>query len=207
MKWKVPYLHIDPADIGRKYERLIRINSQSGKGGIAWVLDKDYGIDIPKFIQPELGEYVQDFSESVGREISSEEVYSIFEKNYMDIDNPYTLIRYWPRPDDDDPTLIHGEVHMKIEGKKIIFKADGNGPISAFVSAIRKKIDFNFSVEDYHEQAIGKGANAKALAFVPIKLDDREIVYGGGIDSNIDQAAVKAIISGLNRYAQKLESY
>ena len=207
MKWKVPYLHIDPADIGRKYERLIRINSQSGKGGIAWVLDKDYGIDIPKFIQPELGEYVQDYSESVGREISSEEVYSIFEKNYMDIDNPYTLIRYWPRPDDDDPTLIHGEVHMKIEGKKTIFKADGNGPISAFVSAIRKKIDFNFSVEDYHEQAIGKGANAKALAFVPIKLDDKEIVYGGGIDSNIDQAAVKAIISGLNRYAQKLESY
>ena len=125
----------------------------------------------------------------------------------MDIDNPYTLIRYWPRPDDYDPTLIHGEVHMKIDDQKFIFKADGNGPISAFVSAIRDNIDFNFIVEDYHEQAIGKGANAKALAFVPIMLDNKEIVYGGGIDSNIDQAAIKAIISGLNRYAQKLESY
>ena len=206
MTWKVPYLHIDPSDIGRKYERLIRINSQSGKGGIAWVLDKDYDIDIPKFIQPELGEYVQSYSESVGREISSEEVYSIFKKEFIDIDSPYTLVRYWPRPDDEDPTLIHGEVHMKIDKYDLVLKGDGNGPISAFVSSIREKIDFEFSVDNYHEQAIGKGANAKALAFVPIKLNEEEIVYGVGIDSNIDQAAIKAIISGLNRYALKLGS-
>ena len=95
---------------------------------------------------------------------------------------------------------------MKIDKYDLVLKGNGNGPISAFVSSIREKIDFEFSVDNYHEQAIGKGANARALAFVPIKLNEEEIVYGVGIDSNIDQAAIKAIISGLNRYALKLGS-
>lgn len=201
MGWKVPYLHIDPADLGRKFERLIRINSQSGKGGVAWVLQQDYGIAVPKAMQPELGVAVQQFSESVGREISAEEVHSVFEAQFIAPEGPFELLAYWPRPDDEDPTFIHGEVHLKVAGELRVLKADGNGPISAFVSAIRDAITVEFTVEDYHEQAVDKGANAQALAFVPIKLPEGRVLFGAGIDSNIDQAAVRAIVAGLNRIA------
>ena len=202
MTWKVPYLHIDPADLGRRFERLIRINSQSGKGGIAWVLEQDFGIEVPKAMQPELSRYVQTYSESVGREISSEEVHTVFQNEFVSPEGPYELIGYWPRPDDNDPTFIHGEVKVKVHGEENTVTADGNGPISAFVNAISQIIEVDFSVDDYHEQAIGKGADAQALAYVPLKLTGNGVVYGVGADSNIDQAAVRAIVAGLNRIAK-----
>jgi 2-isopropylmalate synthase len=201
MKWKVPYLHVDPADLGRNFEKLIRINSQSGKGGIAWVLEQDYGIQIPKAMQPELREEVQLYSEAVGREISSEEVYTVFRKKFVNPDGPYELIGYWPRPDDKDPTFIHGEVRVRVNGIEKTAAADGNGPISAFVHAAQKIVGIGFSVDDYHEQAVGKGADAQAMAYVPLKLEGNGVVFGVGSDSNIDQAAVRAIIAGLNRIA------
>ena len=197
--WKVPYLHIDPKDIGRKYEKLIRINSQSGKGGVAWVLEQDYDIELPKNIQLELSNYVQAFSENVKREISSNEVYEIFTNNFVTPSGNYELIGYWPRPNDKDPTFIHGEVHIKINDVFYKINSDGNGPISAFVGALRKVLDIEFIVENYHEQSVGKGADAKALAIVPLKTVKGEKIYGVGIDSNIDQAAVRAIVCCLNR--------
>ena len=202
MGWKVPYLHIDPADLGRKFERLIRINSQSGKGGIAWVLEQDFGIEIPKAMQPELGKHVQAYSESVGREISADEVHTVFQNEFVSPEGPYELVGYWPRPDDNDPTFIHGEIKVKINDEEKTVEADGNGPISAFVAAIRKMVDVDFSVADYHEQAIGKGADAQALAYVPLKLAGNGVIFGVGADSNIDQAAVLAIVAGLNRIAK-----
>jgi 2-isopropylmalate synthase len=203
MGWKVPYLHIDPADIGRKFERLIRINSQSGKGGIAWVLEQDFGIEIPKTMQSELSQYVQVYSESVGREISSDEVHTIFQNEFVSPEGPYELVGYWPRPDDEDPTFIHGEVKVKVGGKEMTVEADGNGPISAFVNAVKQVVEIDFSVDDYHEQAIGKGADAQAQAYVPLKLAGNSVIFGVGADSNIDQAAVRAIVAGLNRIAKK----
>jgi 2-isopropylmalate synthase len=203
MKWKVPYLHVDPADLGRNFERLIRINSQSGKGGIAWVLEEDHGIQVPKAMQPELREEVQAYSESVGREISSDEVYTIFLEKFVNPAGPYELVGYWPRPDDSNPAFIHGEVRVRINGEEKTVAADGNGPISAFVNAVRSVAGINFSVDDYHEQAIGKGADAHALAYVPLKLENNGVVFGVGSDSNIDQAAVRAVIAGLNRIASK----
>jgi len=203
MAWKVPYLHIDPADLGRRFERLIRINSQSGKGGIAWVLEQDYDIEVPKAMQPELSKYVQAYSESVGREISSEEVHTIFQSEFVAPEGPYELVGYWPRPDDKDPTFIHGEVKVKVNGEEKKVVADGNGPISAFVNAINQIVDVDFTVDDYHEQAIGKGADAQALAYVPLKLAGNGVIFGVGADSNIDQAAVRAIVAGLNRIAKK----
>jgi 2-isopropylmalate synthase len=203
MGWKVPYLHIDPADLGRKFERLIRINSQSGKGGIAWVLEQDFGIEIPKAMQPELSRYVQAYSESVGREISADEVHTVFQSEFVSPEGPYELVGYWPRPDDKDPTFIHGEVKVKVNGEEKTVEADGNGPISAFVAAIKQVVEADFSVDDYHEQAIGKGADAQALAYVPLKLSDNGVIFGVGADSNIDQAAVRAIVAGLNRIASK----
>ncbi len=203
MGWKVPYLHIDPADIGRKFERLIRINSQSGKGGVAWVLEQDFGVEIPKTMQSELSRYIQDYSESVGREISSDEVHTVFQNEFVSPEGPYELIGYWPRPDDEDPTFIHGEVKVNVNGDEKTVKADGNGPISAFVNAIKQIVEVDFSVNDYHEQAIGKGADAQAQAYVPLKLAGNSVIFGVGADSNIDQAAVRAIVAGLNRIAKK----
>ena len=202
MGWKVPYLHIDPTDLGRQFEGLIRINSQSGKGGVAWVLEQDFGIEVPKAMQPELGRFVQLYSESVGREISSEEVHEVFQKTFVSPEGPYELVGYWPRPDEQDPSFIHGEVKLKVDGEEKSASADGNGPISAFVNAIRNITDIDFSVDDYHEQAVDKGADAQAMAYVPLRRPGQEVVFGVGIDSNINQAAIRAIVAGLNRIAQ-----
>ncbi|MCX7935433.1 MAG: 2-isopropylmalate synthase, partial [Planctomycetota bacterium] len=204
MQWKVPYLHIDPADLGRRYEKLIRINSQSGKGGVAWVLEQDYGLRLPKAMHPEVGAAVQRFSDKVKREVTSEEVYRIFQEEFVHPSGPYELIGYWPRPDERDPTNVHGEVRLKINGKEQRLTADGNGPISAFVHALQKLVGFTFQIDDYHEQAVGKGADAVAYAYVPLRLPDGQVFFGVGTDTNIDQAAVRAIICGLNRIAQRL---
>lgn len=203
MQWKVPYLHIDPADLGRSFERLIRINSQSGKGGIAWVMEQDYGIQVPKAMQPELREEVQVYSETVGREVSAEEVHTVFQEKFVNPEGPFELIGYWPRPDEEDPSFIHGEVKVRVNGEEKTATADGNGPISAFVHAVQKIVDIRFSVDDYHEQAVGKGADAQAMAYVPLKLEGDGVIFGVGAHSNIGQAAVRAVVAGLNRIAGK----
>ncbi|MHC4480598.1 MAG: 2-isopropylmalate synthase [Planctomycetota bacterium] len=169
MGWKVPYLHVDPADLGRHYERLIRISSQSGKGGAAWVLEQDYGLDLPKAMHPELGAAVQRYADQVQREIASEEVYRLFQDEFVHPPGPYELLGYWPRPDDTDPTRIHGEVRMKVNGVEQTESADGNGPVSAFAHAMHKFSAPEFAIEDYDEQALGKGADAQAVAYVPLK--------------------------------------
>jgi len=197
--WKVPYLHIDPADIGRQFERLIRINSQSGKGGVAWVLEQDYGLELPRAMHPQVRNAVQAYSDACGREITSEELYRVFMDEFVNPKGPYELVGYWPRPDDKDPTLIHGELKIKVDGVEHTVSEDGNGPISAFVHAMRKVGATGFTIEDYDEQAIGKGADAQAVAYVPLKLESGRVVYGVGMDTNIDQAAVRAIIAALNR--------
>ena len=199
MGWKVPYLHIDPADLGRAYQRLIRINSQSGKGGIAWVLEQDYGLDVPKHMHAELGAAVQKLSDTVGREVTGEEVYQVFQDEFLHSAGPFELVGYWPRPDDTDPTQIHGEVRIRVRGEEKLLTADGNGPVSAFVHAMRQVCDVVFTIEDYFEQAVGKGEDARAMAYVPLQLADGEVRFGVGTDTNIDQAAVLAIVAGLNR--------
>lgn len=199
--WKVPYLHIDPADVGREFERLIRINAQSGKGGVAWVLEQDFGLKLPKTMHPQIGAAVQKYSDSAGRELTSQEVHGIFQEEFVSPSGPYELVGYWPRPDKSDPTHIHGEVKVKVNGQEKTLKSDGNGPVSAFVSAMSKLGAPAFTIDDYEEQALGKGADAQAVAYVPLKLEDGRVVYGVGIHTNIDQAAVRAIIAGLNRIA------
>ncbi|MCY2928498.1 MAG: 2-isopropylmalate synthase [Planctomycetota bacterium] len=199
--WKVPYLHVDPADVGRRYEGLIRINSQSGKGGVvAWVLERDYGIEPPKEMLPEIGAAVQAYSDRVGREVSSSEVYQVFLDEFVNPAGPYALVGYWPRPDDADPTHIHGEVRLEVDGQPHAVTADGNGPISAFVHGLRQLVPIEFRVKNYHEQAVGKGADARAVAYVPLEMPGGKVIFGVGSDTNIDQAAVRAIVAALNRW-------
>ena len=198
-RWKIPYLHVDPKDLGREYEGLIRINSQSGKGGVAWVLEQDYGLEVPRQMMSEIGAAVQRFSDEVSREVTSSEVYEVFVKEFLKPEGPYRLVAYWPRPDDANPTHIHGEVRVRINGDEKALSGEGNGPISAFVHAMQTAVGFRFTIDDYDEQAIGKGADAQAVAYVPLRLDDGRLFYGVGMDTNIDQAAVRAIVAAMNR--------
>jgi 2-isopropylmalate synthase len=197
--WKVPYLHVDPTDLGRKYESLIRINSQSGKGGVVWVLEQEYGFQPPRAMHPEIGAAVQEYADEVGREVSSSEVKMVFDKVFVNPAGPYKLKGYWPVPDKDDPDHIHGELHLSINGVDQQVIADGNGPVSAFVCALEKLGIKGFGVDDYHEQALGKGADATAVAYVPLKFAGNGVLFGVGEGTNIDQAAVRAIVAGLNR--------
>ena len=197
--WKVPYLHVDPADLGRRYERLIRINSQSGKGGVAWVLEQEYGLQLPKAMHWEIGAAVQELADRLGRELTAEDVHGVFQDQFVNPAGPYELMGYWPRPDKHDPTHIHGEIHIRINGREHSTTAEGNGPISAFVHGMLQLGAVTFAVEDYHEQAIGTGADAQAVAYVPLKLENGQVLFGVGVDTNIDQAAIRAIIAGINR--------
>ena len=200
-RWKVPYLHVDPTDLGRRYESLIRINSQSGKGGALWVLEQEFGLQPPKQMHPEIGAVIQRLSDRVGREVTASEVHQAFEEAFVRPGGPYVLKGFWPRPDDREPTLIHGEVHLAIDGVDQRATADGNGPLSAFVHALYKLGIEHFTVDNYHEQALGKGEDAQAVAYVPLKFKGDGTLFGVGLDTNIDQAAVRAIVAGLNRRA------
>ena len=197
--WKVPYLHIDPTDLGRQYEDLIRINSQSGKGGVAWVLEQDYSVSVPKAMHPELGRAVQTVADERHRELDSEEVYRIFVAEFLEPEGPFRLLGYWPHPDADDPEQIHGEVKAIVDGQEQTVRADGNGPVDAFVHAMRELGAEPFRLTDFHEDTMGKGSDASAIAYISLGFEDGTSRFGAGTATNIDQAAVRAIVSAVNR--------
>ena len=199
--WKMPYLHIDPADVGRQYEKLIRINSQSGKGGIVYILEKEFGIYPPKVMHPEIGQIVQTYIDQKGGEIDSAELRKIFDDNFVNIVGPYAYSNYardiLEQHGDSigvSFTWINGDVETKLKGV-------GNGPISAVYNALSQdKLLPEFSLEDFSERSLGNDADAKAIAFVGIRLKgEKRLIHGVGIHSNIDRAAIAALISALNR--------
>lgn len=197
--WKIPYLHIDPKDIGRSYERFIRINSQSGKGGIAHILAQEYGIELPRGLLIELSRHVQAHADRVQREVGVSEVWDIFTRIYAPEDGPLRLINYWPRPNAEDPAVIEGEVHVEMNGELKVLHGTGVGPISAFTKAIRQLDVPAFELQEYEEDAIGTTADAEAITFVRLERRGDGAFYGIGFGANIDQAAVRAVVAGLNR--------
>lgn len=205
--WKVPYLHIDPADIGRKYEKLIRINSQSGKGGVVYVLEHDYGICPPKGMHPEIGAAVQLLADERGTEISSQELIDIFRKVFVNIKAPFSLMKFArvAAGDDDDESQENATVHVKLslsfDGKTHEIVGSGNGPLSATVHGVRDNAGlYSFILEDFAEKTLGKNADARAMAFVGVRRNsDNALFYGAGEHPNIDQAAVQALFAALNR--------
>lgn len=198
--WKVPYLHVDPSTIGRRFDRFIRINSQSGKGGIAHVLETEYNVRMPRWVQIDLARHVQAYADSEARELSAEEVWQIFHEQYKIRDTPLRLLRYWPRPSDEDPSEIEGEAHVELNGQTLVLKDTGNGPISAFVHALRKVDGLpGFVLDEYDEETRGHSADAEAVCYVRLKSKDSDKSrIGVGIASNIDQAAVRAVTHALN---------
>lgn len=199
--WKVPYLHVSPTAIGREYEKFIRINSQSGKGGIAHVLARDFNVELPRWVQIDFASHVQVLADTNAREVSRDEVWAHFQQTYVNVITPIELINYWPRPSEEDPSMIKGEVHLTYRDEKHILRDTGNGPISAFVHALRQLEGMpEFILDDYGEETMGRTADAEAVCFVLLsrcETDAKQI--GVGFGGNIDQAAVRAVLSGVNK--------
>ena len=198
--WKIPYLHVDPSTIGRRFERFIRINSQSGKGGIAHVLEHEYSVKMPRWVQMDLAARVKTLADGVAREVTSAEVWELFQKAYVAPAGPLALANYWPRPSKSNPELIKGEAHVQFRGEKKTLQAQGNGPISAYVHALRQLPGLpEFTLEDYAEETRGRTAEAEAVCYVSLQqtATGRRFI-GAGFASNIDQAAVRAVTAAMN---------
>ncbi|WDE95492.1 2-isopropylmalate synthase [Lentisphaera profundi] len=199
-RWKIPYLHIDPADIGREFENLIRINSQSGKGGIAHIIEKEHNIKLPRFVQIDFAKRVQAYAEAVSREVSTQEVWRVFEEAYINPKNAnLSLSNYWPYPDEKHPEIINAKIEVLFKGKKVTLEARDNGPISAFVAALKQLEIPSFTLEHFGEDSIGDSAQAEAVSCISIKnITDENVFIGFGYHSNINQAAVRAIVAAVN---------
>jgi 2-isopropylmalate synthase len=204
--WEVPYLPIDPADLGRTYEAVIRINSQSGKGGAAWVLEQEHGFALPKAMHPELGALVQRASEAAGGELSPAAIREAFEREYLGRPQPFALVRWRieDEPAGGEPQASLARVHatVGVDGVEREVSGAGNGPIDAFCSALRAAGFPDFSLLAYHEHALESGSGSRAVAYIRIGDPGGLRVFGVGIDTDIAAASFRAILGALNRLAR-----
>ena len=194
-KWQVPYLPIDPADLGRNYEAVVRINSQSGKGGVAFLLEKDHGVSLPRRLQISLSQKIQKLADDTGKEISSTQIWDIFENNYLKAKNNYSYIKHESSTKDDIHSL---SLIMKMGSSKEEISGSGNGPIDSFINGLSEKIGINIKVADYHQSAISSGSDAKAAAYIELEQDGKTF-WGVGIHPNTTRASFDAIIVGLSK--------
>ncbi len=195
--WKVPYLTIDPADIGANYEAIIRINSQSGKGGIAYVLGRDFGIDLPKLMHPIVGEVIGGIADKLGRELEPKEINEAFMENFVNLEAPLAL-KVFEKTADTKP-VVSCSADVVFRGKEYKITGSGNGPINAFVKAIHAQGWKNFTLRDYRSHAIGTGSASESAAYVSISRDsDGKVFWGCGIDTNIELAGLLALVSAFN---------
>ena len=194
--WEVPYLPIDPMDLGRSYEAVIRINSQSGKGGIAYILEKEHGIELPRRLQIEFSKVVQAIADGEGVELPADRLWGAFEGEYLEGNGRYGFVSHSASTDHAEQDVI---AKVTVDGNLKTILGHGNGPVDGFVDAIRKETGLSFDVADYREHAMGMGANASAVAYVELRLADGSSLFGVGIDKNIVVASLKAVLSGVNR--------
>lgn len=202
-KWEVPYLPIDPADVGREYEPIIRINSQSGKGGAAFILASDYGIQLPKAMHPEFGAVVKKACDEKGKELKSSEVFELFEKEYRQVVGPYRLVNYKiyeEKNEGDYLTSVKFEGTIKYqEGESVAIDGVGSGPIGAFCDALNKYGLQAYDFCDYSEHAISIGSDSKAISYIHLKNPQGKDIFGIGVSHNISYASMKGIVSAINR--------
>ena len=202
-KWEIPYLPIDPADVGREYEPIIRINSQSGKGGAAFVMQHSFGFDLPKAMHPEFGHIVQVETDRVGTELKPERIYELFRENYIDAVKPYELVRH----SFAEFTVEEGHSHVTFAGTlrhadtTFQVQGSGNGPIDAFFNAIHGQKMDHFTFVDYKEHAIKQGSDSQAVAYIHLRDENGADWFGVGMSHNINLAPLKGILSAINRAA------
>ena len=198
--WEVPYLPIDPSDIGRTYEAIIRVNSQSGKAGSAWLLEQEHNINIPRGAQIQFSEAVQNIADKTGKEITPDMIWDIFEQEFLR-KGKFSLIKFKSKKISKDDNAEFVEATIDHNGDKIRISSTGNGPISAFVNAIRDTFKLNFMLNDFGQNTRSSGSTAEAAAYIEIKVPDENgrSVFGVGIDTSITLAPIKAVISAINR--------
>jgi len=199
-EWEVPYLPIDPADLGRSYEAVVRINSQSGKGGIAFILEKDHGVSLPRRLQINLSEKVQKVADETGKEVMSRDIWKVFEKNYIAFPGKLELIHYALSSTEDSSGITSDkvEITLKVEKDEVNLVGIAGGPIEAFVSAINNHFATSITVSDYHQHSVTSGTDAKAAAFIELTLEGKN-EWGAGINGNTVKASFQAIVAGLNK--------
>jgi len=195
--WEVPYLPIDPADLGRSYEAVIRVNSQSGKGGVAWVLEQDKGLKLPKRMQADFSRHVQALADASSRELNAADIWGAFEQAYLPGDGDRFVLRDYEETGASGERMFVGRV--AIDGEERSLSGRGNGLISGVIAALADSTGPNLDVIDYSEHAIGHGAGAQAVAYLECRTGDGRTVWGVGIDSDIATASVRAVLSAANR--------
>lgn len=196
--WEVPYLPIDPADLGRSYDAVIRVNSQSGKGGVAYLLEQDHGLALPRRLQIEFSRAIQRVTDETGKEVSARDVYGLFEQEYLGKQTPWQLIKHRIT---GEPTAGEGkqfsiEVEFDVDGQRQTLTGQGDGAISAFVNALHLPV----RILDYHEHAIGAGTETQAACYVEVKIDEAPAGFGVGVDRDIVTASFRAVLCAVNRY-------
>ena len=196
--WNVPYLLIDPKDVGRQYDAdVIRINSQSGKGGVAYILEQNYGINMPKTMREDFGYFIKNISDKQHKELMPIEIYQCFKDNYVNVTTPYCLIDFNLHKQNND--LFMGQVHLQFKGKDIIIESQGNGRFDAVNNALKQQFNLDYTNLTYSEHAMEIGATSRAIAYVGITDKHNKTYFGAGIDTDITTASIKALLSAINR--------
>ncbi|MCP5029165.1 MAG: 2-isopropylmalate synthase [Actinomycetia bacterium] len=202
--FEVPYIPIDPKDVGRTYEDVVRVNSQSGKGGVSYLLKVENGLDLPRRMQIEFTRVIQEITDNTGKEMTGENIFNEFASSYLDLDEPYRLNGYESAQNakGEDRTVL--TARMTVNGDQMVVHGEGNGSLDAFMSGLNQELDTEVRVLDYSEHARSTGTDADAVAYVELRVGDREL-WGCGMHSDITTASMRAIVSGLNRAAANLK--
>ena len=196
--WNVPYLYIDPKDVGREYDGdVIRINSQSGKGGVGYLLEQKFGLDLPKKMREDLSYFVKGVSDRGHRELLPEEVHELFQKEYVNVDAPVHLVDFLLRKAPDG--VRAGEVHMEVDGKPVTYQARGNGRLDAISNALQENLDISYKDLTYSEHALEIGSTSRAMAYIGITAENGKVTWGAGLDTDIITASAMALVSAINR--------
>ena len=195
--WQVPYLSIDPRDIGRSYEAIIRINSQSGKGGVAYVLSREFGLELPKPMHPEVGMIMNEKADSESRELAADEIYETFKFEYLEKQNPLRLDSYETSKVSNDEVTCSAKIILN--GKTLEITGSGNGPINAFVHALEEAGLKDFKLTDYRQHSIGGGSATESAAFIQLQTKAGRVAYGCGINASIEKSGLLALVSAYNR--------
>ena len=193
--WDVPYLSIDPKDVGRTYEAIIRVNSQSGKGGVAYLMQVEHHLDLPRGLQVDFAQKVQAIADARGGELAPDELLATFQVHYLDHTTPFELVGHSLSSEGGTDRIA---AHLVVDGVERIVEGEGNGPIDALVTALSRELGAEVHVLDYHEHAMSRGEDATAAAYVEADVDG-EVVWGVGIHSSIVTASLRAVVNAANR--------
>lgn len=197
--WDVPYLPIDPLDVGRSYEAVIRINTQSGKGGTAFIMRQDHGLELPRRLSIEFSQVVQAIGEQSGAEVPTDRIWQAFNEEFLEVKTPLNFIDHSTRSDDEDPEQRDLSADIEFQGKKMTIEGHGNGPIAAYVDALNRTFGVDFRVVDYHQHATGSGEDAQSACYVEIQGENSITRYGAALHTNIVSASLRAVTSAFNR--------